>query len=313
MHRIVSLGIVSTLVAGSHHAAHAGSLSTPVVGGTPVEPGAFPDVVAILGADGSMCSGTLIDVDLVLTAGHCIQIDPIEVIVDTVDLARSDGISRRVKWARAYPDWIDRYDVGVIMLENPVGTKARPIAQGCTTRSHFKRGLPLELIGFGLTTPAGTDDNKRLHRATVPLVDPSCTTDAACQPAIAPSGEFIAGGDGTDSCFGDSGGPVMIETARGAALIGVVSRATASWSLPCGAGGVYVRADKVVAWIENVSGRKLKRLPCDRPADENGDAAIEPGGCNAAGALGSGFVLYYAALVLACLRRSRRRSVSGRS
>ena len=57
------------------HHANAGTLDTPVVGGKIVKPGTWPDVVAVLGADGSLCSGTLIDVDLVLTAGHCIGID----------------------------------------------------------------------------------------------------------------------------------------------------------------------------------------------------------------------------------------------
>ena len=296
-----TLGLVTLASA----VAHAGSLDAPVVGGDVVPAGAFPDVVAVLGADGGLCSGTLIDADLVLTAGHCIEMDPIEVIVGSVDLARPDGERRRVKWTRAYPDWINSYDVGVIMLEHPVFTQPRAIAQGCATRDRWKPGAPLHVIGFGLTTRAGTGDNTRLHQATVPLLDGTCTSDAACQPSIAPNGELIAGGTGTDACFGDSGGPLMIQTAHGPALIGVVSRGMATWGDPCGDGGIYVRADKVVTWIQNVSNRKLKRTACDEPADQAGTA--EPsGGCNAA-AVQSGFTLYYAALVLFGLRRARRR------
>jgi secreted trypsin-like serine protease len=212
-----------------------------------------------------------------------------------------------VKWARAYQDWIDTYDVGLVMLENPVFAKARAIAQRCGARDRFKPGLPLELVGFGLTSRTGDDDNTRLHRAVVPLVDPTCASDPSCMPAVAPGGEFIAGGLGTDSCFGDSGGPVYIDTPGGKALIGVVSRGLSSWSAPCGGGGVYVRADKVVAWIERVSGRKVTRLACDAPADSGG--VLEPAGCNA-GAVQSGFVLYYAALVIVALQRRRRSSRS---
>jgi secreted trypsin-like serine protease len=143
-----------------------------------------------------------------------------------------------------------------------------------------------------------------LHRAIVPLVDPTCTTDPSCAPAVAPGGEFVAGGSGTDACFGDSGGPVYIETPNGLALIGVVSRGLASWTEPCASGGVYVRADKVVAWIERESGRELLRAPCDAPADSAG--VLEPAGCNA-GAMQSGFALYYALLVVVGLRRRRAR------
>jgi secreted trypsin-like serine protease len=285
--------------------AHAGVLEQPVVGGRVVEPGAFPDVVAVFGADGSLCTGTLLEADLVLTAAHCIEGDPIEVIVGSVDLARPGGDHRRVKWARAYPDWLAKFDVGIIMLENPVAAKARGIVQGCS-RDRLRAGMPLQVVGFGLTTKSGTGDNTRLRQATVPVVDPTCTSDPACEPAVAPGGEFIAGGHGTDSCFGDSGGPVFIQTARGPALLGVVSRGLASWSEPCGGGGIYVRADKVVAWIQNVSGRKVARVPCDEPADAAGEAA-EAAGCNASGALQAGFALYYAVLVLVCLRGRRRR------
>jgi uncharacterized protein (TIGR03382 family) len=296
--------LFSTVLVSRHTTARAAPLDAPVVGGTTVERGAFPDVVAVLGADGSLCSGTLIAADLVLTAGHCIDGDPIEVIIDSVDLARPDGDRRRVKWARAYPEWIDTYDVGIVMLENPVFAKPRAVAQRCGARDVFKIGLPLQLVGFGLTSRSGEGDNTKLHHAIVPLVDPTCATDPSCAPAIAPSGEFIAGGTGTDACFGDSGGPVYIKTPKGLALIGVVSRGLVSWTEPCASGGVYVRADKVVAWIERISGRKLARMACDEPADSGG--VLEPAGCNA-GAVQSGFALYYALLVVVGLRRRRRR------
>ncbi len=309
MQRIASLVFVlsSAFAALTSSSARAGTLDSPVVGGKIVKPGTWPDVVAVLGADGSLCSGTLIDVDLVLTAGHCIAIDPIEVRVGSVDLAKPDGERRRVKWARAYPSWEEKFDVGIVMLENPVATKPRAIVQDCTLEGRFTAGAALKVVGFGLTTKAGVGDNTKLHQATLPLVDPTCTTDPSCMPAVAPGGEFTAGGQGTDSCFGDSGGPVYIDAAEGPALVGVVSRGLVSWDEPCGSGGVYVRADKVVSWIERESGRKLRRASCDVAADAAGELS-ETGGCNAAGgALQGGFALYYAALALVGLRLASRR------
>jgi hypothetical protein len=177
-------------------------------------------------------------------------------------------------------------------------------------------GYPVKVVGFGLTSADGTGDNTRLHHATVPIMDPTCTTDPACAPAIAPGGEFTAGGRGADSCFGDSGGPVYIYTAQGYALLGIVSRGLSTFGEPCEGGGVYVRADKVVAWVQSVTDRQIDRVPCDLPTDDGGaatddDAALEPGGCNAGGmgfgAVQGSLVLYYAALVVVGLRRRRMR------
>src|SRR5262245_4544078 len=96
--------------------AFAGPLESPVVGGTLAPKGAWPEVVAVVMRDGSMCSGTLLGADLVLTAAHCIEGDPYEVISGSIDLASPEGERRDVKWSRAYPDWRDKYDVGVVML-----------------------------------------------------------------------------------------------------------------------------------------------------------------------------------------------------
>src|SRR5690606_10537251 len=110
-----------------------------------------------------------------------------------------------------------------------------------------------------------------------------------------------------DSCFGDSGGPVYIDTAQGPALLGVVSRGVLAFGEPCAAGGVYVRADKVVSWIQSVSNRKVDRVPCELPADDGGMAEVEASsGCNAGGAVHGGLAGGFGALVIVGLRRRRR-------
>jgi secreted trypsin-like serine protease len=292
------LQILSTILITS-------SLSTPnVVGGTPVKPGAWPDAVAVL-ARNAACTGTLIAPDVVLTAGHCIETDPVVVVVDTVDYGQPGGEPIKVARAVAYPDWQHTYDVGVVVLDHPAKARPRAIAAACTVRGGLVPGALLHLVGFGLTSRAGTGDNSRLHEGQIPVVDAACTDDPACNPAIAPGGEFTAGGHGIDSCFGDSGGPVYLDTAAGPALVGVVSRAYSIGGPPCGNGGVYVRADKVVSWIERVTQDKVARTTCKGAGDE-ATAADEPaeqtGGC-AAGGTGAGLVLALGALGVATRRR----------
>jgi len=253
------------------------SLTAPVVGGTTVPAGDYPDVVLVV-APMALCTGTLVAPDVVLTAGHCIDTNPKEVLVDSIDYAKPGGEVIAVKSATAYPDWQHHYDVGVLVLEHPAPPKPRAIASACT----LKPGAEVRVVGFGLTTATGTGTNSRLHQAALVVDDATCSRDPACEPAIAPGGEFTAGGAGTDSCFGDSGGPLYL----GEALIGVVSRGVGTTGRPCGGGGVYVRADKVVAWIERTTGRRLARTACDRPADEAGGTEGSGGCSTSAGATG---------------------------
>ena len=278
----------------------------PVVGGTSVPAGEYPDVALVI-APMALCTGTLIAPDVVLTAGHCIETDPKEVLLGSIDYTKSTGEVIAVKSATAYPSWESEFDVGVLVLEHESKAKPRPIAAACTA-NNLDAGASVKLVGFGLTDAAGTGDNSKLHQAMLTVSDPSCTTDPACAAKVAPNGEFVAGGAGKDSCFGDSGGPIYLQDA----LIGVVSRGVGTSTEPCGGGGIYVRADRVAAWIERVSGRKVTRSTCDAPADDSGSnnsAEMTPetsaGGCSATGGVASWFVLALVAASAVVLARRR--------
>jgi secreted trypsin-like serine protease len=267
-----------------------GSLSVaaaapPVVGGTTTKPEQFPDVVAVLAPDGA-CSGTLVAPDVVLTAGHCTsEITPTMVVVDTIDYGKVGGELIAVKSVHPYPKWETTYDVGVLVLAHPARAKPRAVARACNVES----ASTVRVVGFGLTSTAGTGNNTRLHQAVLPIDDARCLESPDCNQAVAPDGEFVAGGAGTDSCFGDSGGPAFVGT-KAPALLGVVSRGLALPGRPCGNGGIYVRADKVVPWIEKVSGRKLVRASCTGAADEPvvEEEAPVADGCSVGGGVAQG-------------------------
>lgn len=300
MQRIISVLVFSVVCSSI---ARASPSPPPVVGGTKAKHGAWPDVVAVIGEVGT-CTGTLIAPDVVLTAGHCVDIRPKTVIANTIDFAQVIGPGDRipVKWSRAYPSWEERYDVAVIMLDHVAIPRARPIATACLANKLLRERRPVTVIGFGLITPDAIDDNSVLHQAVMPVLDPFCDSYPGCNPEVRPNGELAAGGRGTDSCLGDSGGPAMIDTPDGPALVGVVSRGLALPGLPCGNGGIYVRADKVVAWVEAVTGRDLARVACDRQADDpEAEPEEETGGCSAGG--GAGSLLFGMVLIAAVWRR----------
>src|SRR5690349_18755974 len=82
--RMTKLLLASLLISTSAFAA------APVVGGNAAKPGEWPDVALVV-APQALCTGTLIAPDVVLTAGHCIETHPFEVIVGTVDFSAPGG------------------------------------------------------------------------------------------------------------------------------------------------------------------------------------------------------------------------------
>lgn len=269
-----------------------------VVGGTAVPEGKWRDVVLVVSAD-STCTGTLIAPDIVLTAGHCVASEPYEVITDTVDYMRG-GDRIAVKSSRAYPDWENKFDVGIVMLEHVARGPSRSIAPACAAKSGLRNGAKVHLVGFGMTSDTNPD-NTQLREADLEVYDASCTTDDSCESSIAPHGEFLAGGNGEGSCFGDSGGPVFLTTKQGPALVGIVSRGLAVPGSTCSDGGVYVRADKIVSWVQSVTGVDLDPSTCSVPADDPGTTETGEGGCASSSGAGLGI-----GLVLLALARRRR-------
>ena len=289
--------------------------TSAIVGGDAVPPGRWPDTVAVIGTSGT-CTGTLIAPDIVLTAGHCAGIKPTHIIANTTDYALAGGIRINVAKTTPYPNWQATYDVSVIELVAPVtGVDPRKLGTACTFDT-FEADTNVHLVGFGATDTSGVQANTQLMEAMAAVSDPSCMTNSGCNKTIAPGGEFIAGGTGTaDSCFGDSGGPVYLDTANGPVVVGAVSRGVDNSATPCGGGGIYVRTDKIADWVEQTTGKEIAKDACDGAAyaADNADGAksTDQVGCNAGGGgLGGGALLVGAGVIG---RRRRRRLAAARA
>lgn len=290
-----------------------------IVNGTLAPAGKWPDTVAVLGNQGS-CTGTLIAPDVVLSAGHCVG-GMTTVIANTTDYNAAGGARSTIKSHTAYPNWETTYDVSVIVLNTPItAVKPRAVATSDCTMTTFNTKPQVVLVGFGATDVNAQAPNSKLYEVTVPVTDSACTTAGlGCKPAVAPGGEFAAGDGVKDSCNGDSGGPVYLNTPRGYVVIGAVSRAYDNATQACGQGGIYVRADKILNWIETTTGKTVSKdncaaQPTDPPTDPNNPAdpnnpntPDEPstdvtGGCSSSRGTGIGFLFL---LGFALIRRRR--------
>ena len=275
-----------------------------VVGGDAVSPDEadeYSAVVAIV-INSTICSGTLVADDLILTAAHCLR------NVSSVDDIRVfNGLTLGSPGVHAtdfgsHPDFDveakrDAYDYGFVsIIAGSLDATPIPVV---TVQAEWDEIEPtledadaITLAGYGLDPDAPSNVNLGVKRRV--------TTNVR---GFTESGiEFVAGGDGRDSCEGDSGGPALARNAAGELrLIGITARG----SDPCGKGGFYGVPYYALAWLSEAVARPLCGDECGT-CDCLDTAPAADSGCGCTSSDDTPSALWLFALVLGL--RARRRS-----
>ena len=194
-----------------------GAKIAKVTGGEQCVGGLSPVVaLAILNSDGSViiCSGTLISLTSILTAGHCLD-DAVGVDVYTQQGLLAEGGQRSV-----HPNWFaspvpgNPYDLALLRISTPQQIGPVPLL----VSRDIQVGQSINIFGYG------QDENQqdaidRVRNGAAPLKAGSMVIGGI------ESGLFGASFDesGSAICQGDSGGPVT-QTVNGVtSLVGVTS------------------------------------------------------------------------------------------
>lgn len=266
--RVVPVALACSLAAtGCDATLPVSNTSSPVTGGSDAPPGKWPDVAAVMfPVDGEvpLCTGTLVAPTIVLTAGHCYDRTtlplPDSVLIGASSLARPDeGETIPIERGYVYPDPATTEDLAVLVLARPSTRPPRQIVDGWA-RADLVNGAAISLVGFGAIDRTGMVYVNELQEATTTVTDVDCSTSSGCNPGAHPAGELGAGGMGVDTCPGDSGGPLYLSTSYGPVLAGVTARSYDDARFACSEGGIYVRPDKVLDWIEKVAGVPVARV-----------------------------------------------------
>ena len=237
-----------------------------VVGGKPAPPGTFPYVADVFIGGAFGCSGTLIAPQWVMTAGHCgsatgstsMGLAPSSqgwppsfytVQLGSVYADGHGGETHSVSQVVVDSDYMvtngSGNDVTLLKLDQP--TRIRPMLIAATgERSSWRPGVLATIAGFGTTSENDQNPPPQMQYAHVPI-----TTDAYCASAYPngfpnngsfdPSTMLCAGypQGGTDTCEGDSGGPLLVPVGHDFRLVGATS-----FGAGCGQAGkpgVYAR------------------------------------------------------------------------
>jgi hypothetical protein len=236
-------------------------LEQPILGGTLDE--AHPEVMLLADAAGFLCTGTNIQVGgssgFLLTAAHCVTeaarfgggvvpIDPARfVVVPGADFAES-ALAFPVEAITVEPNYDGGFatdDIAIVRFafgNGPAPGVIEPLGAGA---DDLTVNDELLLIGYGQTEVDGLNTERRSVERSVDGLDAEL---------VAYSQE-----DGSGACFGDSGGPGLVEVGGEERVGLVISGGVAALGVDCDGGvGLAMRVSAYADFIGDVLSGELE-------------------------------------------------------
>jgi len=278
----------ASLQSSSPHPNTTTSLSTRIVGGSNVaDPTRYPFFVSWGRGE---CGGSLIHSDIVLTAGHCFDVQSSNVVINAYQiennkpLSTTTGAQKRIIVERSiHPGYHDISvpvnDVGLLRLNQPVHSSNGSDPSYYTVDYNQDDHIPadnaqLKIIGLGII-----EHDSNIRRPILQEVTVTKRSDEVCDDQysnvkgvankdgiIDDNIMFCASAPGKDSCQGDSGGPIFRTIRNGDNILIHQQVGIVSFGVGCANpdyAGIYSKTSAASAWIQS----EICRMSSEPPSN----------------------------------------------
>lgn len=229
-----------------------------IIGGVNVDPSdpIAATTVAVTLDDG-LCTGSIIDTDLVVTAGHCVGdgTGRVEIVFtpDTIKnphalTVRATGTAVPPEYKGANSSGKDQYDIALIHFAGGL-PKGYGKATLMSPREKLTNGETVTLAGYGIAN-AITEVGAGVLRKTQVTI---------AKANFGKTEVLLDQTHGSGACHGDSGGPAFVQSANRLELWGVTNRGYPDHAPDdCAHQAVYTNILAHTAWLADAAQRLRK-------------------------------------------------------